>query len=400
MPSPSDFTPVCNVTVTSSDDCTPETCCLAQGHMDYLPNLAANVIFIALFGILLLPNAIFGIRYKTWSFMVWITLGLLGEAVGYAGRVMLYYDIFDFNAFVIYLVPLTIAPAFLTASIYLCLARLVHVLDPALRATRLRPMTYTKLFVTCDVVSLVLQAVGGAVASVADTPDQSDLGVDIMIAGLAFQVFSLVVFVLLCADFAFRLARRRHAESRWCSALAGKSTSTASGLADLDTSYDSADTTPPATSSSSSSGDPSFDAIAAGAMFKGFVAALAAAVALILVRSVYRLIELQQGFSGPLANNQTVFMVLEPPEIFLAVLLLVVFHPGFALRGLWAMDDLRARSSSAIVAAGEGEGEGEAREMTAVAAAAAAAPPPPEARASWFAFGRENRRGTYSSVTA
>ncbi|UKZ66032.1 uncharacterized protein TrAtP1_007214 [Trichoderma atroviride] len=51
---------------------------------------------------------------------------------------------------------------------------------------------------------------------------------------------------------------------------------------------------------------------------------------LIFIRSVYRVAELQQGFNGPLANNQVSFMILEGPMIFLAVLAMTVLHPGIA----------------------------------------------------------------------
>lgn len=56
-------------------------------------------------------------------------------------------------------------------------------------------------------VSLILQAAGGALASVAqdDDPSLRDTGVDVMIAGLAFQVFSLLIFMLLASEFVLRV---------------------------------------------------------------------------------------------------------------------------------------------------------------------------------------------------
>ena len=66
-------------------------------------------------------------------------------------------------------------------------------------------MTYTKIFITLDFISLLLQAAGGAIASIANDKKTSDLGVNVMIAGLAFQVFSIIVFSALCADFGFRV---------------------------------------------------------------------------------------------------------------------------------------------------------------------------------------------------
>lgn len=109
-----------------------------------------------------------------------------------------------------YLIPLTIGPAFFSASIYVCLARIVKVHGEDI--SRIRPNTYTIIFVSCDILSLILQAAGGALTSIADTQSLSDTGVNIMIAGLAFQVFSLALFMALSLEFAFRV--RRHPEHK------------------------------------------------------------------------------------------------------------------------------------------------------------------------------------------
>lgn len=106
------------------------------------------------------------------------------------------------------LICLTIAPAFITASIYLCLARIVVAFGPD--ASRLRPRTYTYIFVTCDFISLVLQGGGGGITATAKTKATNDAGVNIMIAGLVFQVVSLLAFVVICVEYGFRV--RRHQE--------------------------------------------------------------------------------------------------------------------------------------------------------------------------------------------
>lgn len=49
-------------------------------------------------------------------------------------------------------------------------------------------------------------------ASTAETPTDTQRGVDIMIAGLAFQVAALLLFMVLCLDFARRAYRNR---GRW-----------------------------------------------------------------------------------------------------------------------------------------------------------------------------------------
>lgn len=100
---------------------------------------------------------------------------------------------------------LTIAPAFLTAAIYLSLSRLVIIHGEHL--ARFAPRTYTITFICCDIISLILQAAGGAMAASGGDMDSKQTGVNIMIAGLVFQVVSLALFMALCADFWLRVRR-------------------------------------------------------------------------------------------------------------------------------------------------------------------------------------------------
>lgn len=102
-----------------------------------------------------------------------------------------------------YLVTLTIGPTFFTASIYFCLARIIVVFGENL--ARFKPRTYTICFIVSDITSLVLQALGGGRAAEAKTYAAKQPGIHIMVAGLVLQVFSLVVFITLCADFAYSL---------------------------------------------------------------------------------------------------------------------------------------------------------------------------------------------------
>jgi hypothetical protein len=69
---------------------------------------------------------------------------------------------------------------------------------------------YTIIFITCDFISLLLQAAGGAIASGANTASTDQMGINIMIAGLSFQVASLFLFILLCAEFGWRVRRNPH----------------------------------------------------------------------------------------------------------------------------------------------------------------------------------------------
>ncbi|OHE94874.1 RTA1 like protein [Colletotrichum orchidophilum] len=274
--------------------CTVETCPLSCAQVEYLPTLAGNAVYAAAFGLLLIAQIGLGIRYKTWGFMVGMTCGLVLEIVGYAGRIMLHNNPFDFNNFIIYLIPLTLGPAFLAGALYLCLSRII--IAHGQQISRFSPRTYAIAFMTSDLISLILQGAGGGLAATANTRSGGDTGRAIMVAGVVFQVVSLLVFMLLWLEFVFRLRKMSEGDK----------------------------------------GAARFAELRATKKFAWFQWALGAAVLLVFVRSVYRVVELQQGFKGPVANDEVSFMILEGPMIFLAVLAMTVLHPGIGFGGQWS----------------------------------------------------------------
>ena len=152
-----------------------------------------------------------------------------------------------------------------------------------------------KQFIPCDVISLVLQAVGGALASTAShNGGSTKTGDDIMLAGLSFQVFTLIVFMACAADFAARAARRTRALG---------------AAAALDQSA-------------------SARALRRSRRFRGMLAALALATVCIFWRSVYRVAELSRGWTGPLMRRQDLFIGFEGVMIVVACVALNLFHPS------------------------------------------------------------------------
>lgn len=64
----------------------------------------------------------------------------------------------------------------------------------------------------------------------------------------------------------------------------------------------------------------------------------------IIIRSSFRVAELESGFTSEVANNQGLFMTLEGPMIMLAVVVLAVYHPGYAFDNEWAAASWSFRS--------------------------------------------------------
>jgi hypothetical protein len=129
----------------------------------------ANAIFVGIFGLLLPAQIFLGVKHKTWGFMVGLFLGITLEIVGYITRILLHYSIFNKDDFILYLIFLTIAPAFISAGIYICLSRIIMLYAPNL--SRFKPRTYTIAFCSSDLISLILQGAGGAIAATASTQD-------------------------------------------------------------------------------------------------------------------------------------------------------------------------------------------------------------------------------------
>jgi hypothetical protein len=162
--------------------------CPVEGTIyGYRPDLAANAFFAAFFGIAMIIQLIFGIKYRTWTYMTAIGLGCLAECVGYIGRVIMNDNPWSDIGFNIQIVLLIFAPSFLAAGIYLTLKHIV--IQFGSEWSRLRPAWYTYIFIGCDITSLAMQSAGGALAATADPGDSlQDVGTNLMIAGIIFQV--------------------------------------------------------------------------------------------------------------------------------------------------------------------------------------------------------------------
>jgi hypothetical protein len=133
----------------------------------------------------------------------------------------------------------------------------VH-LDESL--SRFNPRLFYWFFIPCDIISLALQAGGGATSS--STVGKNSSGVNVSLAGLAFQVFTLIIFIIAAADYMIRFVRsqgRRELNGR----------------------------------------------------FRVFLAFLSLAILLILIRCIYRIDELSEGYAGSLFRNEGLFIGLE-----------------------------------------------------------------------------------------
>ncbi|KID75646.1 Efflux pump himE [Metarhizium brunneum] len=257
-------------------NCTLSTCPIEASVYQYRPSLPANSVLLALFALALAVHAVLGIRRRTWGFMAFMIVGCLVEIVGYAARILLYKNPFDFIAFLIQIIFITTGPVFYTAAIYVTLSKTINYLAPQL--SRFNPKFFYWIFIPADLVCLALQAAGGALST--QTKGSSDTGVNITMAGLVLQVVVIFVFVVAFADYMVRYTRHPGTQAL----------------------------TP---------------------RVRLFLSFLGLAVVLILGRSVYRAYELSKGYRGSdLITDEGLFIGLEGVLIIIAAFALCVGHPG------------------------------------------------------------------------
>jgi hypothetical protein len=119
-------------------------------------------------------------------------------------------------------------------------------------------------------------------------------GNNIMIAGLSFQVFTLLVFIIFAVDFAIRTLRNPRNIDR----------------------------------------DPALVSLRASMRFRLFLGALSLSTICIFWRCVFRVAELSDGWTGPIMKEQNLFVGFEGVMVIVAVLLLNVWHPNLCFRGM------------------------------------------------------------------
>ncbi|KAF5561436.1 phospholipid-translocating ATPase [Fusarium napiforme] len=265
----------------SDANCTLELCPLESSILRYQPNLPANAIFIGVFGLSMALHIFQGIKMKTWGFMASMMAGCILEIIGYIGRLIIHDNPFDFIGFLLQIIMITIAPVFFSAAIYVLLSQVINFVDP--NVSRFSPKYFYWIFIPSDIISLILQAVGGAVSVVSTAQEDVTTGEDISIAGLVFQVVTLLCFVALFIDYVVR-ASKSPARYRL--------------------------TKPILT----------------------FLFFLFLSTIFILIRCGYRIAELNGGYFSAIFRDEGLYIALESCMMCIAVLLLNAGHPGYAFK--------------------------------------------------------------------
>ncbi|KHE80299.1 RTA1-domain-containing protein [Neurospora crassa] len=182
-------------------------------YYKYDPSTATNAIFVALFSITAVGHAFLLARNRTWYFIPFL-VGCLFEAVGYIGRVISAGETPDWTLtpYLIQSLLILLGPSLYAASIYMILGRLTCMLEAEAYSV-IRVKWLTKIFVLGDVFSFLAQGAGGGILAKATTPKDQDLGNNIILVGLGIQIAFFGLFIITTIIFHLRIAANPTAKS-------------------------------------------------------------------------------------------------------------------------------------------------------------------------------------------
>lgn len=283
----------------------------------YNPSLPAAIIALVVFAILTAAHTWKIARHRSLYFIPF-TVGLACkslyglppilrvsvltqppvETIGYGGRIWSHYDELSIGGFVIQAILILVAPALYAASIYMILGRLIRTVR-AEHMSLLPVQWVTRIFVTCDVVSFTLQMAGGGTQA-AGTLELYELGEKIIVAGLFTQITIFGFFVVTSILFHLRAAK-----------------------------------------------SPTPIMVSGEIPWKRHLYVLYATSALILVRSIFRVIEYLQGNAGYLISHEVFLYIF---DMFLMAVTPIIFL-------IWYVDDLQPPRSKYVEEQGPNSSE-------------------------------------------
>jgi RTA1 like protein len=245
----------------------------------YVPSLPVAVTVAAIFGILTLAHLYRMYRWRSW-FCIPFIIGGIFETVGYIGRILSHFDNEKVSYFIIQSLPILLGPALFAASIYMTLGRIIQAVQAA--HLSIIPIRWqTRLFVCGDVISFLTQMTGGGVQATGSLSSMKT-GENIILAGLWLQIVFFGFFVVCSTIFHIRCIRK-----------------------------------------------PTTASVSSDVPWQRMLVMLYTVSGLILVRSLFRVIEYIQGNAGYLLRTEWPIYVFDALLMAITMGIFLVWHPGF-----------------------------------------------------------------------
>ncbi|KAB8069335.1 RTA1 like protein [Aspergillus leporis] len=175
---------------------------------EYIPSMAASVIFLLLF----LAPTLFHV-WKAWKtrarFCIPFIIGGVFEVVGFAVRAACTNATANLILYIIQNLLILISPVLFAASVYMVLARLIRSVG-AEKYSLIRINWVTKTFVTGDILSFLVQGQGSGLMA---TEGLQNIAKAIVIVGLMIQILVFGFFIIMSTVFEKRMKRAPTSEA-------------------------------------------------------------------------------------------------------------------------------------------------------------------------------------------
>jgi len=267
----------------------PDGSVIRSPYYEYLVSQGTAWAFVVLFSLTTMFHVGQAIYFRMWWLFPTVVLAGVGEILGWSGRLWSSYSPLLQDPYLMQIVATILAPTPFVAALFIIFSKITIRLGT--HYSRLSPQWYSRIFLTADIVALIVQGAGGGIAATANTDSGSTLGGNIMLGGIIFQLIALIAFIAVSAEYYIRYITDRplrmpeqHGRVQW------------------------------------------------GQKMKIFTASLIFILVMIFIRSIYRTAELSDGWNGRIITTQVYFNVLDGMVILLAIFTMNFFHPGYWMR--------------------------------------------------------------------
>ncbi|BGP01328.1 hypothetical protein RTG_01198 [Rhodotorula toruloides ATCC 204091] len=264
----------------------------------YLPSVPLSVVGLVFFGLSTLVLWTHFFRSTHARYMLVLTIGMLCMTLGFVFRILYHGNPATLGMYILQTMFILLSPCAFLAMDYMLLGRLARALgDEATNCLFIRPTLISKLFITSDVITFLLQASGGGM-SAGNSDGMRKLGPKLALVGLILQLISFGIFTLLLLVWGLRVQKRlpRPIPRFRFSAF------------------------------SMFSKQPVED-------WRPLFWVMCLTCVGIIVRSTFRIVEYSEGYYGYLATHEGYFYLLDALPLWLAMSLYCYFYPARFIDG-------------------------------------------------------------------
>ncbi|WWC86354.1 uncharacterized protein L201_001227 [Kwoniella dendrophila CBS 6074] len=244
----------------------------------YVPNKALNLTAAILYFIVAIILTYHSFKQKANYFMC-LVIGAWFEGLGLALRVAFRNNLHSTGLYIVCYLFVVLSPCAFLAGDYILLGRLVTYLDKNEHLKPLRGSWVSWTFIVSDIATFLIQAAGGGL-SISKVPKTAEAGGHIFLAGIAAQLASFVLFSFMWILFGYRAWKND--KELWNNTPGWKSLYWAMGFTCI----------------------------------------------CFVIRSIFRTVELSQGYIGYLATHEGYYLGFDTLALLLGIATYCYFWPG------------------------------------------------------------------------